>query len=52
MANKQQIVSVLDEAEKEAKRGHNDTSVRLLMVSIREILALLEQRMNDGRRSK
>jgi|GEM_PF-5446703 len=52
MANKQQIVSVLDEAEKEAKRGQNDTSARLLVVSIKEMLVLLEERMNDARRQQ
>ncbi|HAS6020171.1 TPA: hypothetical protein I7234_16135 [Vibrio vulnificus] len=48
MASKQQIASVLDEAEQEVKRGRLDTSVRLLLVSIREILALIEQR-SDGK---
>jgi hypothetical protein len=47
MASKQQIASVLDEAEQEVKRGRLDTSVRLLLVSIREMLALLEQGSDD-----
>jgi hypothetical protein len=51
MASKQQIVSVLSEAEKEAKQGRLDTSLRLLIVSIRELLTLLEQGVDDEPRA-
>ncbi|MCG9578794.1 hypothetical protein OPW41_11735 [Vibrio europaeus] len=51
MASKQQIVSVLSEAEKEAEQGRLDTSLRLLIVSIRELLTLLEQGVDDEPRA-